>query len=152
MITIRRATKDDIGYIVTQLADFSVAYGTRLPLFHSPSDVWPAVEQMVEHAIVLMAVSNEFGREMAAGFIAGIISPHPFNKNIRVLAEHFWWVNPAWRKSRAGAKLLQAFLAIGKQNADWVTMSMLETTPIADKHLVKRGFHLHERAYLMEVC
>lgn len=76
---------------------------------------------------------------------------HPYNPAIRVLTETFWWVTPNARGSRAGLMLLDAFTAYGERNADWIVFTLEHHSPVNERTLTKRGFHLHERSYLREV-
>lgn len=48
--------------------------------------------------------------------------------------------------------LLNEFVAFGHANADWIALSLIEgASPVKQSSLVKRGFHLHESSYLLEV-
>jgi hypothetical protein len=90
-------------------------------------------------------------RDGPVGFVSGMLAAHPYNPALTVLTEMFWWVAPEARGSRAGLLLLDAFLAYGERNADWIIFTLEHHSPVNERTLTKRGFHLHERSYLYEV-
>lgn len=147
MIQVRRATADDVPWLVSQLRDFSEFFGTKRPLFDDPAFATRGITAMVMDHLVFVA----FQDDIPVGFIAGYVTPHPFNPSIRSLIETFWWVDEAHRGSRAGLSLLNTFVAWGRANADWVMCSLEARSPVKDDVLLKRGFRLQERNFLLEV-
>lgn len=146
-VTVERATSKHVEWIVSQLKLFSTFYNTKKNLFGDPEYAAQGVGHIIDEHVCFVAEQD--GEPI--GFIAGYMAPHPFNPQILLLSECFWWVDEKSRGSRAGVMLLNAFSEFGKKHADWVTMSIIEgTSPINPESLVKRGYHLHERAYLME--
>ncbi len=148
-VTVRAACLDDIPWMTAELREFSKFYGTKSPLMGADEEyVRAGLYTMVTHHVVQVA-HHESGELM--GFIAGTLTPHVFNPDLSILCENFWWVATKYRKSRAGLLLLEAFIAAGKNYADMTTFSLVEgRSPVNEKSLMKRGFHLHERNYLME--
>ncbi len=145
--TIRRATPDDLQWIVTELADFQSEIPTQVP-FYSPIHTPPAVSELIDNHIVLIA---ETPLERI-GFIAGYATRHPFNPEIRVLYQSLWWVKRLHRKvSRAAVLLLDAFVAWGKANVDRISFGLQSITEVSDRALIKRGFQTMERTYHLEV-
>lgn len=147
MIEVRRATAADVSWLIEQAEAFEAAAHYKYPLLQDYAFARRAFEAMVEHHVVLIAHEGE--RRM--GFIAGYRAPHPFNPNIAVLSETFWWVPLAYRGSSAGAKLLFEFENVGRFEADWVVLSLEHDSPLRADHLAKRGFRQVERAFLLEV-
>lgn len=145
---IRRASYDDIDWILPQLKEFSRFYGTKKELFSTDDYSREGMEAIIKHHVCFIAERKDVGR---VGLIAGFVMPHVFNPNVTVLSEVFWWVDPLYRGSRAALLLLNEFVAWGKKNAQWVTFSLTEKSPVDDSVLTRRGFHLHERSFLMEV-
>ncbi len=47
--------------------------------------------------------------------------------------------------------LLKEFINTGKENADWITFGLMETTPVKEKSILKYGFKKMETNFLMEV-
>lgn len=149
MLYIRRATDEDIPWLLEQLQSFSDFYGTKRPLMPSDPEVAAAViRSLITSTEFFIADLPEVG---PVGFIAGVLTPHVFNPELRVLAELLWWVVPAHRGSTTGARLLEHFTQFGRQHAHWVTMTLESASPIDDRVLQKRGFQPHERSLLLEV-
>jgi hypothetical protein len=84
------------------------------------------------------------------GTIGGIFSGHPYNLNIKVLTETFWWVDPKFRGSKAALMLLNDFERIGRERSDWIVMTTRDNSQVKSKHLLKRGFRACETSYLLE--
>lgn len=103
---------------------------------------------MIDRHVVFIADSKD---AKPIGFVGGYSIPHPFNPDIKLLSEMFWWVSEEHRGSRAGLMLLNAFTSYGKEHADWVTMAIEHNSPINERALTKRGYKLQERSYLLEV-
>jgi hypothetical protein len=106
------------------------------------------VKTILDNHLVFVADHSEHG---IVGLIAGFVTPHFFNPEIRVLAEMFWWVDVEFRNTSAGSRLFAEFLNWGKENADWVTMVLEHNSPVREETLLKRGFRLQERSYVYEV-
>jgi hypothetical protein len=150
MISVRRATRLDVPWLLTQLEEFASFFGSKHSLF--PKDPMVAVTivtAFVDQLEFFLAVDHATQRPV--GFIAGALNKHPMNPAIRVLSEVFWWVTPDRRGSSAGARLLERFLAFGEGNADWIVMTLEAKSPVDPASLERRGFHQHERTYLLEV-
>lgn len=146
---MREGRPDDIDWLVTQLREFSRFFGTRLPLFGDEAFVRAGLEVQIRDHFVAVAV-DERGTQL--GFIAGILTPHMYNPAIKILCETFWWVMPEHRGTSAGARLLMEFVAFGKARADWLGFTLEHHSPVREETLIRHGFHLHERHYLMEVA
>ena len=147
-ITVRPAYASDVHWMLPQLQKFSQFYGTKIQLFGDEAHARCFIENQIEQHLVLIADRDGTG---PIGFISGIVTLHPYNPSIRLLSESFWWVDEEFRGTRAGLLLLEEFVAWGKVNCDWITFALEEHSPVRDKSLLKRGFHLQERSFLMEV-
>jgi hypothetical protein len=82
------------------------------------------------------------------GFIAGAVVPHPFNPDIRIATELFWWVVPPARGSRAGLALLDAYDTWATDAADLKAMTLEAHSPVNPRTLLKRGYQLAESQYI----
>lgn len=155
-MNIRRASVTDITWLLEQLRAFDRFFGGKHSLFPSKDEV--AIEivgKLVETQPFFIAERSE--RESDApddermGFIAGALGPHPYNPELVVLAELFWWVDPAYRGSTVGARLFETFVQYGREYADWIQMTLEANSPIDPATLERRGFVPHERTFLLEV-
>lgn len=145
---VRRATTADIDWLLGELKQFADFLGTSKKLYSSDDEYSKkTLTGFIERHLLLVAEKPGVG---LVGFIAGYVTPHLFNPDVKVLAECWWWVTPEHRKTRAGLMLLDAYTEWGKANCDWVTMCIETVTPLNERCLLKRGYRLHERSYILE--
>lgn len=147
-VQIRKATEDDIPWLIPELKKFSTFFNTKHEIFGGESHVTMGLVGIIRHHVLFIATLGDAG---PIGFIGGIVTPHLFNPKIKVLAETFWWVDESHRWTKAGLKLLNAFVEYGKENTNWITFSLENHSPVNERALLKRGFKLHERNYLCEI-
>lgn len=148
-IRVRPATDADIDWLATQLREFSAQYGTKIEPFPDEDVARAWIHKMIREQVFLVA--DGYRDHERVGFIAGLIGSHLYNPRIRVLNELFWWVVPEHRGGPAAARLIDEFTTYGRANADWITFGTTKDTPIKDETLVKRGFVLREKAFMLEV-
>lgn len=146
-IAVRPATPEDIPWLLAQLRQFDAFFGSSRSLFPSEEHAEAIIAGLIETQPILVAA----GTTGPVGFICGAITPHPYNPDLIVLSEMFWWVAEAYRGSRAGLALLNEFIAIGKRHAHWIIMTLETESKIDPEHLHRRGFRLKEMSYLLEV-
>ena len=144
---IRRAEIKDIDAISEQLEQFSACYNTHFPPYKDKETSAEVLKNMIENHYFTVA---EDGGELV-GFIAGFVARHIYNPDIVTLAEAFWWTKEEHRRSGIGLRLLEEFENWGKENVDWILMTIEEETPLDDKVFLDRGFKLKEKSYIMEV-
>lgn len=145
---IRQATPDDLDWLLGELAAFDRFVGATKSLMPDPETARETLSQMIVGQPFFVAERD--GER--AGFIAGVLHPHPFNPGLTMLTETFWWVVPAYRGGSTGARLLHAFEAFGQQFADWIVMSLEAESPVAPSSLTRRGYRPQETSYLLEVA
>lgn len=146
MIKVRQANDNDLSWLLDQLFEFSKFYGTKKNLFGSEQYAIDYVTKIVkEHFVLVSENENE-----KTGFIAGLILQHPFNPEIKLLQELWWWVKPEYRQGRSGYKLFKDFSDFGKKFCDWTVFALEENSPVNDKILLKNGFRHKETTYLRE--
>jgi hypothetical protein len=146
-ISIRRAIPLDIDWLLQELRAFADFAQTKFDLMGDADHAKDAMLAVIKDHLVFIAECAERG---PVGFIAGWISGHPFNPKLRTLSEMFWWVREAFRSSRAGLLLLNAFTEWGLANCQWITMALEAHSPVNPKSLEKRGYRLFETSYLLE--
>lgn len=150
MIWIRPANVADTPWLLSQLRAFSEFYATKVPLFPADDDhATRVIEDQIQRNPFFIAVDATAG---PVGFMSGAVIAHPYNPDLRLLQELFWWVAPDRRGGRAGALLLQHFEEYGRANADWILMTIEAKSPVNPATLERRGYRLHEQTYLMEVA
>ena len=151
MVEIRRATVDDIDWLLSELKEFAKFFGTGISFYGDEMYSRQALENVLNDHVAFIAQHTEHG---PIGFVVGLVTQHIFNPQVRVLTELFWWVTEKHRKSRAGLLLLEVFIKWGREHADLITIALEHQSPINENALIKRGFHLHERSYILttKVC
>ena len=147
LVIVRDATTMDLDWLVREAHEFSKFNGTKRELFTDDEFARAGfLGFMHQH---FLRIAERDGERL--GFIAGYITGHPFNPNIRVLCEAMWWVAEQHRHSRAGLMLLNEYTEWGKAHCDWVQFALQSHSPVKEETLTKRGYRKHESSYLLEV-
>lgn len=146
MIGTRIALASDVEWLFDQCDAFAKFYGSKISLSGNPDYGKFFLNNLIENHYVLIGEKDG----VRAGFIAGMVTPHHFNPDIKQLAELLWWVPEEFRNCGVGARLFKEFIEYGKAHCDWITFTLEENTPIGDAVLLRQGFRLTEKAYLME--
>lgn len=147
---IRRATVDDIPWLLLQLRAFYKFFGeTKKELFPPGAEAERKLKLIIGEHLILIAEKPGVG---PIGMIGGLVSPHMFNDSILTLSELFWWVDEGHRRSTAGLRLLDAFVEWGREHVDWITFALEHNSPVRPETLYRRGFQPRESAFLMEVA
>lgn len=149
MYHVREAMLGDIDELCTHLEHFSDCYSTKLPPYKDKQTSEKILKNMIENHVFYVAVTDNY--EKIVGFIAGFVCDHIYNPDIKTLAEAFWYVEPEARKSGIGMQLLETYESWGKNNVDWVLMTIEEDTPIDERVFLSRGFKRKEVSYILEV-
>ncbi len=147
MITTRPAFLGDVDWLLDQCDDFAKFYGSKVSLAGDRNYGRFFLTDLLEKHYVRIGMEGN----SRAGFIAGMVTPHHFNPSITQLSELLWWVPEQFRSCGIGGLLFKEFVEYGKEHCNWITFTMEQNTPIGDGILVKAGFRLTEKAYLMEV-
>lgn len=154
----RPANERDLDWLMAQLAKFDKASGFKRTFLESKEYARGGMTALINEHVVIVCESvrrvgptdyPEFREPL--GFIAGTVAGHPFNPNIRVLTELFWWVVPEHRVTRAGFLLLDEFTRIGRRSCDWIVFNVQRHTPVGRRHFERRGFVQKEYSFLLEV-
>jgi hypothetical protein len=149
MMYIRRATDEDIPWLLEQLQAFADFYGTKRPLMPSDPDVAAAV-------IRSLIASTEFFIADLPESARSASSPASSRRTCSIPSSASWRSSSggSCRASRLDGTARDSSSTspqFGRQHAHWVTMTLESASPIDDRVLQKRGFQLHERSYLLEV-
>ena len=132
---IRKATVSDLDWIIEELGEFSKEFKSKISIKGSDEYCRKTLIEIINNHVFFIS-------EDKAGVRTGLISG--------VLIKLFWWVKKEFRNTRSGLMLLNKFISFGKENVDWTLISTEIDSPVSDKCLVKRGFRLQEKNYIME--
>ncbi len=142
--SVRRATTDDMEWMLKQCKDF-MDY-LRLPLKWDEDYIREVVRMyMQDHHVILVLKNTE-----RAGVVAAMESPHPFDPSTKIMTEILWWVPEEWRKTRAGYILLGALEHIAETANALLVLSTEKHSPLNERTLNKRGYQLRELSYVKE--
>ncbi len=144
---IKRGLPEDVDWIYGQLPGFSELYNTKFGILGDVNEVKEKLLGLISHHLVYVAFYG--GRRV--GFIGGLVHSHLYNEKLKVLTQLLWWVVPSHRNTTAGIRLLDTFIAWGRVNAHWISLNLMQSTPVKKETLVKRGFVEKDRNYLLEV-
>jgi hypothetical protein len=145
-LTIRHAVRGDIGWILPRLNNLSDRYGHgSKPLFFR-CYAENALQDLFGKHCCLVAENGDGG---GVGVVGGFVADHPMNPNISVLSELFWHVDEKDR--RAAILLLDSFVSWGKsKGVDWISFTLMASSPAGRKALERRGFRLAETTFILE--
>jgi hypothetical protein len=146
-VIVRPAVPSDLDWLITQVKAFATFNGTKYFMFGSEEEARAGLLGLMNAHF--MRIAERAGERL--GFIAAWWVPHPYNSQIPLLSEAFWWVSEEHRNGRAGLALLDEFVAFAKEHVKWATFSLLENSPVNDRILTKRGFVKHETGYVLEI-
>lgn len=145
MLVIRRATHDDVPWLVRELRAFATWNGLRL--FGDEAHAEALLGSLIDTQFVAIAMQDD----EPVGLIAGTAGPHPFNPDRVMATELWWWVTPPARGSSAGARLLNAFDEWANEHADLVSFTLEADSPVNPRTLERRGYRLMEYQFVREV-
>lgn len=84
------------------------------------------------------------------GFIAGQATPFVFGPHY-IASEIAWWINEEKRNSGIGEELVEAFEYWAKNVAGCTIITLTSLDDGVGKFYEKKGYKLHERAYMKEL-
>lgn len=145
-VSIRKADRGDLGWLLGECTKFDAFFGARFTLVPDAEEANAFLTNIIDNH--LFFVSEVDGK--MSGFICGIVTPSIFKKDVTMLTEMMWWVNEDYRRGRSGLALFNEFVSWGKDNVDMINFALEHNSPIKDGTLTKRGFKLKERAFTME--
>lgn len=105
-------------------------------------------EALLAHLMETQFIAIADADGAPVGLIAGALAPHPFNPDLVIATELWWWVNPPDRGTRAGLMLLEAYDEWANANADIKGMTLEAGSPVNPRTLEKRGYALAEHQYV----
>ena len=140
---VRRVGIDDYKEMMELMKEFSGHYGMGLE--PNESGFYNVFRMVLFNGVGVVALKDE----RIIGAIGGTYHNNLFNDTVIVLTELFWYVKPEFRGTNAGGRLFLEYEKAGYAGADYMTMTLLDTSVKSlDNGLKKRGFEQKERMYI----
>jgi hypothetical protein len=151
-IRVQHATLQDFPWILEQLEDLDEWYfGSRdvkKRFFVDKEHISWSLSSMLEDGIILLAWRGE----QRIGYIAGWVTSHPYNPDIKLATHASWFVDEEHRNTKAAIQLMMVFKSTAQAlGCDWVVMSLAPETPIREESMKRWGFVPKDRSYLLEI-
>jgi hypothetical protein len=133
------AAHEDVNRCLTCALNFANHYGLELDLESTAI----TLHHLVDNGVFIIAESNN----TVIGIAGAAITPNPWNYNKVIYQELFWWVEPEYRNTSTGIKLLKLLENKAPVNAI-VSLSILPNSNIKETTLNKLGYFAKETAYI----
>lgn len=148
-VIVRRATEEDIPWLMVQLRAFAATVPTRHSVMGSDLYCEALLGRLIKEQYVAIAMRDG----EAVGLIAGLVQPSPFNPDLQLASELWWWVTPEERHGRAGLLLLDAYedWVENESDAEMSNFTLETISPVSDRALTRRGYREFERQYIREI-
>lgn len=142
-MTIREATAADVPAIVAMGCQFlrETAYGLHVQ--ENPSQMAILVESLIDGAGAVFVAERDGGYIGMLGLVA---FSHPMSGE-PFASEMFWWVDPAARRSGAGARLFARGEQWARDERGVAVLQMIAPTPDVEGIYESRGYTRVEVAY-----
>lgn len=148
MTTVRPATRYDLSEIASWLPHIAKTKRLWRQLLPDPEDVWLTLLDWLKSDRYFVFVAERDARMV--GFLAGVVTPHVFNPNVRVTGVLLWYVAPRARGSRAAKLLLETYLDQAASGENTIVTFSHTAGAVSPRSLERMGLRLTEHAYLLE--
>lgn len=149
---IRYADIKDFDRIIEML----VNYANHAPIaaLHNPiynlRRIQHALAGIISNGCIILATDKD---DVAQGMLIAAIIPDFWLPQVKTLRELAWWVEPEYRNTTMGYRLMSEYLDYGERlkeagTVENFTLSLLAISP--DLKLEKRGFRNIETTYVFE--
>ncbi len=148
-MNIRLATIEDAAVLTAMGREF-LEYSEYRNLSVTDDEITTSIAGIIGNGMSFVAEQDD----QIVGFILGIIGPMWFVQRVRVAVELAWWVDPSYRNTTAGVRLLKAFENHAtNMGVQYIAMSDLVVkgdTPVA-RLLGRMGYSVTERMHTKEI-
>ena len=149
---IRFADFKDFDRIIEMLVNY--ANTAPVPALHNPEYDLRRTQHSLAHIIangcIIVATDSD---DVPQGMLLAAIVPDMWLPHVKALRELAWWVEPEFRNTTMGYRLMSKYIEYGESLRDAgvidnFTLSLLSISP--DLKLEKRGFREIETTYVFE--
>lgn len=142
---VRAGTLADVPWLCEQLRAFASGYPVPLPIYGEDAHVEALVGTLIREQYLAVAETED---GQSVGLIAGLYQSHPFNPDLRIVTELWWWVTPEARGSRAGAMLLKSLESWADEMNAPMALTLESNSALSDDTLARRGYVPVERQFI----
>lgn len=137
----RYAELADIEQLVPAVREYAEMLNGRSQMIDPDYVIYGLLPALIAELKVIVLETGD--REIVAT-AAGLPSASPFNPNLMLFVELFWWVREDQRSKGVGDLLLEKYEGLAREfGVDVCTMNLLGNSP----HLEKLGQHLEKGGY-----
>jgi RimJ/RimL family protein N-acetyltransferase len=149
---IRHADLQDFDRIMEMMISFANA--APVAALHNPDYQYRRIQHFLSHILtsgcIILGVDDS---DVAQGMLIASIQPDPWLPYVNTLTELAWWVEPEYRNTTMGYRLLKEYTKFGEQlkqqgTIDNFTLTLMSVSP--DMNLQKRGWRAVETNYVYE--
>lgn len=145
---VRRATQDDAPAIIAMGAKFFADTSYAAFADYSDASASVLVAMMLDGGVLLVAENDG----VLIGMAGLVVTPFLFNHALKAAHEVMWWVDPAARRTGAGAALLHAIEpACRAAGAAVIQMIHLADSPPQAAALYERAGYVHSESSYTKV-
>jgi hypothetical protein len=141
---IRKATEADIPVLLAEAHSFIKECANPFVKADPEHLIKLGRALMKEHVFVVAEADNG----EVAGFIGACYNKSIVDMSCMTLQELFWWVLPAYRKTKAAWLLIKFISKVGDKYGIPVVLCTTANSPEMDKSLTRQGFNLLEKHYI----
>jgi len=151
--SVRVADIRDLPYILSELPEYSDSFESNEPMYADEEYAKKFFSLLINEHILFIAEKVESnGDIVGCGFAAGLIGPNVYNPMLKTLTVMLWYVNPKFRTTRAGYRLIKEFIQWGKDNdCDRINAARQVGGPIKRETYERLGFRFQEQSFVMEI-
>ena len=148
---IRFAGIKDFDRIMALMINFANA--APVEDYHNPKYSYRGVQNFLTNVLKAgTIIVGEVDGEIQ-GMIIAAVDSNPWLPHIRTLKEMAWWVEPEYRNTSLGYRLLKEYIRVGKLGQDTGAISNFTITTLMDspiRDLERFGWRPVEKNYVYE--
>lgn len=146
-ITVRVATMADMPWIRDVAGKRMLVEEYKRPRLYNGEHIETMCSVFLPQGCTFIAENDG----TPVGILAAALVDNMFNPQYTTLTEIFWWVDPAFRHTRAAFLLIKSFERKLKMSADDATFSLIGSSIGLSEHFVKAGWIKKELGLVKEI-
>lgn len=148
---IRFAGMDDFDRIMALMINFANA--APIEVLHNPRynrrGVQNFLAQVIKNGVIIVGeVEGEI-----QGMLIAVIDSSPWLPQVKTLKELAWWVEPEYRNTSLGYRILKEYIRVGERGRQTKAISNFVITTLIDspiRDMERHGWRAIEKNYVYE--